>query len=171
MATNHIQVSVGGSRQADYAALSKLAETLGCRITDIAWAGIAYMLKNPPKDLQGMGVSRSATSTGSARGFWIQHTTDAIGKLTSAKVVEVASRGAATGALFLRYAQGDAKGRVRVLNQAVKSAAYDCSLAGIKDAKIAVTELKDKEGVAKVKVVAPTTPATPAVAATPAAKK
>ena len=154
MATNHIQVAISASRQPKYAALTTLAANLGCRITDLVWAGVENIIKNPPKDIASLGITGAAPRSGSARGFWILHKLAENGALISSSVREVASRGEATGSMFLRYSAGDAKGRVRIMNQAVKSATYDMNLAGKVGQKVALSELADKEGKAVPKKVA-----------------
>lgn len=145
MATNHIQILVSGARQDKYAQLQKLAEKLGGRITDLAWLGIDHVLKNPPASLPQAFAPRA----GSARGFWVVNTLDeATGRLKGVSVIEVAKRGDANGATFIRYSAGDAKGRQRAYNQAQKISAYNATLAGLKvpATGIPTKELPDKEG-------------------------
>ena len=148
MATNHVNISLSSTRQEQYKQLQKVAENLGCKVTDLIWAGAEQMLQNPPKN---MPKTATAPRAGSARGFWIQHTLNpSTQRLEGVGIVEVAKRADAKGISFIRYAQGDPKSRSRAMNQAQRQAAYDAKLAGIKG-DIKVTELPDKEGKAPPK--------------------
>ncbi len=144
MATNHIQVSISDARQDKYTALSKLADKIGCRITDLVWHGIENVLKTPPAAVASSGTPRA----GSARGFWVVNDTDTSGRLRGVSVVEVAKRSNAQGSLFIRYASGDVKSRSRAMSQAQKSASYNAALAGVKmpESGATVKQLPDKEG-------------------------
>ena len=128
MATNHLTINIGTDRQGTYEALTALAQKLGCRITDLAWLGIEGVLQNPPA----AAPQGSAPRVGSASGFWVVHEVSDKGRLVAIKVVEVAKRADAAGRVFFRYKTDDAKSRARGLSQAVKAAAYDASVTGIK---------------------------------------
>ena len=156
MATNHIQISVAGGRQDTYVILQKMAEKLGCRVTDLVWHAIGKVLENPPQAVAGTGAA-FAPRTGIARGFWVRTMLDErTGRLRGIDIVEVAKRSdldGGDGSTFLRYKQGDAKGRLRSLKQAIKMAEYNAKMAGLKvpEGGLAIQELPDKQGKAVAK--------------------
>lgn len=122
-------------------ALDNIAKKLGCKASDLVWAGIDSIIANPPKT-----APQGATQTvGTAAGFWTVKVTDTKGRVTAVKVVEVDSRGelsAEDGArTFFRFKRGDVKERGRAKAQAMRAAVNDQGLIGIK-AEVVVDEFE-----------------------------
>jgi len=128
MAESPITLTVSKTREPLKKQLNKLADRLGCRITDLVWVGIAYVVKNPPKTAP---ISASKP-IGRASGFWVVHVRKGTSKKVSAvEIREVEARHKLSGRAFYRYKRDDAKSRERALNQAKQSAAYDSELVGL----------------------------------------
>jgi hypothetical protein len=131
-------IGVGKTHAASLAALNAKATELGVRASSLVWAGIAYIVANPPPvaDLLAAG-GKGAVNVGSAAGFWVHPITNKQGRATDIKVFEVSNRSqlASTGTFF-RYNRDDVKERNRSHNQAIKAAQYMAKMIGLNTDKI-----------------------------------
>jgi len=142
MAMTTITVTVSETRKPIKTKLEKLAETLGCRVSDLVWHALTTMLKSPPKT----APEGSSQVIGTSAGFWILHKRNASTKrVASISIQEVLKRSEVKKEThtFFRYKKDDAKSRVRALKQAKRAAEYDKDLANVKEA-IKVQELTQK---------------------------
>ncbi len=142
MAMTTITVTVSETRKPVKQKLEKLAETLGCRVSDLVWHALNTMLKAPPKT----APEGSSQVIGTSAGFWILHKRHATTKrVVSIGIQEVLKRSEVKKEThtFFRYKKGDAKSRTRALKQAKRAAEYDKDLANVKDS-IRIQELQQK---------------------------
>lgn len=138
MVTSTLTVTVSKERKPFKEQLEKLAEKLGCRMSDLVWSAVLTLLAHPPK----AAPVGSSKATGKSPGFWIAHEREGKSKRVDAVAIfEVRRRSEKAGRTFFRYKPDDAKSRARALRQAKRAAEYDADLAGIKEV-VKVTELK-----------------------------
>lgn len=107
-----------------------LADSLGCRVSDLLWHGLEQVMQNPPK----IAPAGASASSGTSPGFWVLHTHDDNGRLNGVRVVEVSARNQVDGGdrLFVRFKDDDAKSKERARANAIRSATYDLSIVGIR---------------------------------------
>jgi len=124
-------LGVSASRKPTRNKLDDLAASLGCKASDLVWSAIKEMLTKPPK----VAPEGSSGAVGTAPGFWVVPTTNKQGKATGIRVWEVEKRSekiGKDGRIFFRFKKGDVKGRDRAQRSAIRAAANDAKLLGLK---------------------------------------
>lgn len=134
-------VGVSKAREPLHAALTTLAETLGCSRGNLVWLAIEALLKTPPT----VAPAGAPTSKGSAAGFWVVPKLDKEGKAEGIGVVEVETRSQAGGRAFYRFKAGDTKARSRARKQAITAAGYDLRMLGLPADSITVDEFEQDD--------------------------